>query len=76
MLSINNKKIVVNKEDFVAVTTYWQQFSRKELDEMHGVLCEPFDEDQFFDFCDEEEMRVSRVRCECGNCMWCLGLTW
>lgn len=61
---------------------YWSQWSKTELDSMHGIEPEDYDrDDEDYDH-DEEEGCVGReclCRCceinPCGNCMDCLGMS-
>lgn len=56
---------------------YWSQFSKTEIDSMHGIEPEDHqDEDEDFDH-DDTEVEEEEQGCSCGNvCMDCLGMSW
>ena len=58
-------------------TAYWAQFSKQEIDSMHGIEPEDYhDDDQDYDH-DDSEDEEREEGCSCGNvCMDCLGMSW
>jgi hypothetical protein len=50
----------------------WNQWSYSELMSMHGVE----DEDSDDDIDCDEDFAAKTDRCDCSNCMYCLGLSW
>lgn len=59
--------------------SYWSQWSKQELDSMHGIEPEDYeDEDEDFDETEdeEEECTCCCAKNPCGNCMDCLGMSW
>ena len=62
---------------------YWSQWSKVELDSMHGIEPEDYDKDEEEvdgdfeeDKEDEEESYGCSARSPCSNCMDCLGMSW
>ena len=55
------------------MTAYWSQFSKQEIDSMHGIEPEDYDDETDVDY-DEDETETEQ-HC-CGNCMDCLGMSW
>ena len=62
------------------MTAYWAQFSKQEIDDMHGVV-EDHDDDTDLDH-DEDDTDSEQEpigccsRSPCGNCMDSLGMSW
>lgn len=48
---------------------YWNQFSPREIDSMHGVEQSSYQDDDY----EEPEPEEG---CYCSNCMDCLGMSW
>ena len=60
------------------MTAYWSQFSKQEIDSMHGIEPEDHDDDTDMDQ-DEDDTNMDQEEqgCSCGNvCMDCLGMSW
>lgn len=55
---------------------YWAQFSKQELDSMHGIEPEDYEEDEVEVDEDEEEVYRGRGCPGCHGCMDCLGMSW
>lgn len=55
------------------MTAYWSQFNKQEIDSMHGIEPEDYDDETNVDY-DEDETETEK-HC-CGNCMDCLGMSW
>ena len=56
---------------------YWSQWSSTELDSMHGIEPEDYEDDDV-DFEPDDEEEECSCCCErnpCGNCMDCLGMS-
>ena len=60
---------------------YWSQWSKQELDSMHGIEPEDY-QDEDVDYDEEEGCKEGECSCSCcaknpcGNCMDCLGMSW
>ena len=60
---------------------YWSQWSKVELDSMHGIEPSDHEEDEevdgdFEEDREDEESYGCSSRNPCSNCMDCLGLSW
>lgn len=56
---------------------YWAQFSKSEIDSMHGIEPEDYDDTDIDHDEDDSELDRDEQECSCGNvCMDCLGMSW
>lgn len=60
---------------------YWAQFSKQEIDSMHGIEPEDYEDDTDLDHDEddtdsEQESYGCSARSPCSNCMDCLGMSW
>ena len=55
-------------------TAYWAQYSHSEIMSMHGVEIDDPEYNESDDDVDYEPKE--KYRCDCSNCMDCLGMSW
>lgn len=56
---------------------YWSQFSKQELDSMHGIEPEDYEDDDCDVDVEDEDDTGYRYGCQvCNGCMDCLDLFW